>query len=73
MIQIEDNDLPITVAQKIITGTKTCIRSAAQKAAYKVFSGSDEIDDTCDMFSLEEIEEIAIYLRAYCNTHSDGD
>ena len=53
MIQIEDNDLPITVAQKIITGTKTCIRSAAQKAAYKVFSGSDEIDDTCDMFSME--------------------
>lgn len=56
MIEINDTDLPITVAEKIITGTKPYVAS-----------------DTVDMFSLEEIKEIADYLMMYYESHKEGD
>lgn len=73
MIKIEDNDLPITVSQKIINGTKEFEASKAMKALRKAVTGIDEDVCTCDMFELEEIKEIADYLMVYYNAHKEGD
>lgn len=72
MIQIDDNDLPITVAEKIIKGTKPNKYSTdAWKALSKAVTGIE--CDTIDMFSLEEIKEIADYLMVYYQAHINGD
>lgn len=74
MIQIDDFDLPIQVAEKIIGGTKEVPASPLDKAAFKAFTGK-EIGETVsrDMFDLEEIKEIADYLIVYYEAHKDGD
>ena len=74
MIQIDDYDLPIRVAEKIIGGTKEVPASMLDKAAYKAFTGK-EIGETVskDMFDLEEIKEIADYLMVYYQVHKNGD
>lgn len=74
MIQINDSDLPIMVAEKIINGTKDVSASLLDKAAYKAFTGK-EIGETVsrDMFELEEIKEIADYLMVYYQAHINGD
>ena len=74
MIQINDNELPIQVAEKIIGGTKEVPASMLDKAAYKAFTGK-EIGETVskDMFDLEEIKEIADYLIVYYEAHENGD
>jgi hypothetical protein len=73
MITINDNDLPITVAKKIISGTKVVELSPAMKSLRKSITGDE--DDNCeyDMFELEEIKEIAEYLLVYYNNHPQGD
>ena len=71
MIQIEDNDLPITVAEKIIRGTKPYNPTPIMKAMSKAITGEDS--NTQDMFSQEEIKEIADYLMVYYNSHEAGD
>ena len=58
MIEINDTDLPITVAEKIITGTKPYV------TALKV---------TIDMFSVDEIKEIADYLMLYYENNKEGE
>ena len=74
MIQINDFDLPIQVAEKIISGTKDEPASMLDKAVYKAFTGK-EIGETVhrDMFGLEEIKEIADYLIVYYEAHKNGD
>lgn len=74
MIQINDFDLPVQVAGKIIGGTKKVPASMLDKAAYKAFTGK-EIGETVhrDMFDLEEIKEIADYLMVYYEAHKNGD
>ena len=72
MIEIKDDDLPITVAQKIIAGTKLVALSPMMKAAAKALTGIEH-DGTTDMFSLDEIEEIADYLKTYVEHHKNGD
>lgn len=74
MIQINDSDLPIMVAEKIINGTKDVPANLLDKAAYKAFTGK-EIGETVsrDMFELEEIKEIADYLMVYYQAHINGD
>lgn len=72
MFEIKDDDLPITVAQKIIVGTKPVTLSPVMKAAAKALTGIEH-DGTDDMFSLDEIEEIADYLKAYVEHHKTGD
>lgn len=62
MIQIEDNDLPITVAEKIIKGVKPYKPAPAVKALATALTGDEHSVDTQDMFSLEDIKEIADYL-----------
>lgn len=70
MIQIDDYDLPIQVAGKIIAGTKDVPASTLDK----MFSGK-QIGETVsrDMFKLEEIKEIADYLVIYYLAHINGD
>lgn len=74
MIQIEDYDTPIQVAEKIISGTKEVSASVLDKAAYRAFTGK-ELGETLhrDMFELEEIKEIADYLTVYYQAHINGD
>ena len=73
MIEISDTDLPITVAEKIINGTKPYIATPLTKAVVKALTGSETASDTVDMFSLEEIKEIADYLMMYYESHKEGD
>lgn len=76
MIQINDYDLPIQVAEKIIGGTKDAPANMFDKAAYKAFTGKElELGETIhrDMFELEEIKEIADYLIVYYEAHQNGD
>ena len=73
MIQIDDYDLPITAAQKIITGTRLSTASEFAKTVAKCFTGIDGAGDTEDMFTLDEIKEIADYLYVYCDAHKNGD
>lgn len=74
MVQINDFDLPIQVAEKIIGGTKEVPASILDKAAYRAFTGK-ELGETVhrDMFELEEIKEIADYLIVYYQAHINGD
>lgn len=73
MITINDNDLPITVAEKIIRGTKPHNPSALTKAVTKAITGNENDANEIDMFDLEEIKEIADYLMVYYNNHLQGD
>ena len=74
MIEIKDNDLPITAAYKIITGVKPSCSTDAMKQLVKGLTGVDPEEQTIDMFSLEEIREIGLYLLTYYETHEErGD
>lgn len=74
MIEINDYDMPINVAEKIISGTKDVKLTPLMKTLRKSFVGG-EVGDTSteDMFDLEEIKEIADYLLVYYNSHLQGD
>ena len=74
MIQIDDLDLPIQVAEKIIGGTKEVTLTPMMKIIRKAIIGEEQGDKTTvDMFSLEEIKEIAGYLMVYYQAHINGD
>ena len=77
MIEIKDTDLPITVAEKIITGMKPYVATPLTKAVVKAITGSDsdseKIDMFSDMFSVDEIKEIATYLMVYYESHKEGE
>jgi len=73
MIQIEDNDMPIDVAKKIVTGTKIVELSDVMKTVRKALIGNQVDNGEYDMFELEEIKEIADYLIVYYNSHQNGD
>lgn len=73
MIQINDTDLPITVAEKIINGTKPYNPTDLMKAVAKAITGNEHSSDTQDMFDIEEIKEIADYLMVYYQAHQNGD
>ena len=73
MIKINDADLPITVAEKIITGTKPYAATPLVKEIVKTITGSEAESESVDMFELEEIKEIADYLMVYYESHKEGD
>jgi formylmethanofuran dehydrogenase subunit B len=73
MIVIEDNDFPVDVACKIIKGIKKNEPTPLMRSFVKDLTGKDCADEV-DMFSLEEIKEIAEYLMVYCKSHKEeGD
>jgi hypothetical protein len=69
MIQINDNDQPIEVAQKIVTGTMRGVIINDDS-----LSLPDNLKE-CEvgMFSLEEIKEIIDYLTVYYEAHKEGE
>ena len=74
MIQIEDNDSPITAAQKIIHGTKAVEATPAMRlGAALTFGPVPEIGEKleADMYSDAEIREIAAYLLTYSKYHEE--
>ena len=71
MIQINDNDLPIVVAEKIITATKPYKPTEVMKALAVVLTGDENAGETQDMFTYDEIAEIRDYLTAYLNNNED--
>lgn len=73
MFVVNDKDMPITVAQKIITGTKPSLASEISKAIAKTITKDETAGETVDMFSLEEIKEISDYLKTYYESHQNGD
>lgn len=74
MIQINDYDLSIQAAEKIIGGIKEVPASMLDKAAYRAFTGKELGETTYrDMFEPEEIKEIADYLLVYYQAHINGD
>lgn len=74
MIQIEDYDMPITVAEKIISGTKEVTLTPMMKTLRTAVTGEEPSDKTTeDMFDLEEVKEIADYLLVYYESHQNGD
>jgi hypothetical protein len=73
MIQINDTDLPITVAEKIIKGTKPYNSTQFAKYLSKAITGDEHASENVDMFDLDEIKEIADYLIVYYESHKNGD
>lgn len=73
MIEIKDTDMPITVAEKIITGTKPYNATPLTRAVVKAITGSETASESLDMFTLYEIKEIADYLMIYYESHKEGD
>ena len=67
MIQIEDDDLPITAAQKIITGKRQVEKSSIDNALSALGFGPR------DMFDIDEIREIAIYLMIFYMNHREEE
>ena len=73
MIQINDNDQPIEVVQKLVTGTKIVTLGPLSRSVRKAITGEDLEEAEEDMFSMEEIKEIIDYLTIYYEAHKDGD
>ena len=74
MIQINDNDSPITAAQKIIHGIKAVEMTPARAIGEILATGKAPKDnenyEVC-MFSVDEIREIAEYLQTYWKYHAE--
>ncbi len=73
MIIINDHDLPVSAAQKLITATRPNDTSEAVKAMARIITGCPDAGETIDMFTVDELREIADYLIVYCDAHKDGD
>ena len=73
MIEINDFDLPITAAEKIIRGVRPNNPTPYMKLLAKAVTDDEHASDSVDMFDLEEIKEIADYLIVYYETHKNED
>jgi hypothetical protein len=76
MIQINDNDSPITAAQKLIHGIKAEPMTPARRLGFILASGEAPKEDAVyevDMFSLSDIREIADYLLTYYRYRQEDD
>lgn len=66
MIQIDDKDMPIHVAEKIITATIPYSTAPDYRKPFLIFGNQH---DTIDRFTIQEIKEIADYLMCYYNNN----
>ena len=57
----------------MICGTRPYNASPLEKALAKAITGDETAGETQDMFSIEEVEEIAGYLMVYVKSHQNGD
>jgi len=67
MIQINDNDAPITVVEKLITATREA-NTKLEELINKTFGGEGKPD----MFTYDELREIADYIYVYLK-HNDSE
>ena len=67
MIQINDNDAPITVVEKLITATREA-NTKLEELINKTFGGEGKPD----MFTDDELREIADYIYVYLK-HNDSE
>ena len=67
MIQINDNDAPITVVEKLITATREP-NNKLEELINKTFGGEGKPD----MFTDDELREIADYIYVYLK-HNDSE
>lgn len=67
MIQINDNDAPITVVEKLITATREA-NNKLEESINKAFGGEGKPD----MFTDDELREIADYIYVYLK-HNDAE
>ncbi len=68
MIEINENDLPITVADKLISATKLQKTTPWSRIGRIILDGEDpgpDKDIMIDAFDLDDLEEIAKYLWIY--------
>ena len=63
MIEISENDLPVTVAEKLINAR---VKISDDATIVKVLNKACGGDGTRDAFSDEELMEIAEHLICYC-------
>lgn len=76
MIQINDDDSPITAAQKIIHGIKAEPMTPARRLGFILANGEAPKEDAVyevDMFTLSDIREIADYLLTYYRYRQEDD
>ena len=67
MIQINDNDAPITVVEKLITATREP-NNKLEEGINAIFGGEGKPD----MFTDDELREIADYIYVYLK-HNDSE
>lgn len=72
MIQIDDYDTPMQVAEKLISGTMEVEANVVDKAMMRAFGGEEVNKIRRTLFDLEELKEIAGYLLVYYNAHKEG-
>ena len=69
MITIDDKDLPITCAEKLITAIRPCKTSSLARVKKVAIYGASEEEVMVDFYDADELEEIAAYLLAYVRRH----
>ena len=60
MIQIEDNDSPITAAQKIIHGTKAAPWTPASKLGYVLATGETPKEKECKLICFQKKRSVRL-------------
>mgnify|MGYP003418545874 CR=1 FL=1 len=71
MITIEDHDTPIQAAAKIIYGMRP-LEEAEKKSFFQtlnIVAAPYEVD----MFDINELQEIAEYISAWCRLHKEDE
>ena len=72
MIIIDDNDLPIAAAAKIIQGTRPYMGSYKTLGEALDLVRKDESGQAViDQFEISELREIATYLNLFCDFHKE--
>lgn len=68
VIEINERDLPITIAEKLISAT---VERDENDVAYKLIKclGGTESDAAVDFLSVDDLKEIADYLYVYVNAN----
>ena len=75
MITIEDNDMPITVADKLICALRPQKNTVLHRFTQVIVNGvsEDKEEIMVDMFDFDDLEEIANYLLVYVKRYKDGE
>lgn len=73
MIEIQDYDEPIVVAEKLINARTKRKCGSFDKIIQKAFTGKEMDEVECDTFSDDDLREIAEHLLVYVKHEEGGD